>query len=73
MSKYGHIHDSISAVRRKLADTLGVLPADLSRLHQAIRLAAELEVARTRRIGELLATWAELEAEAAKLDPETGN
>lgn len=73
MSKYGRIHESITTVRKKLADTLGVPSADLSWLHRSIRLASELEVARAKRIGELLATWAELEAEAAKLDPETGN
>lgn len=68
MSEYGRIYESISGVRKKLADVLGVMPADLSRLHQAIRLTAELETGRAKTISALLAAWAELEAEAAKID-----
>ena len=69
MSVYGHIRDEILIVRQKLARSLGVETADLSRLSVTIRTAA----AHTQHVDALLALWAELEERAAQLDPETGN
>jgi hypothetical protein len=67
MSQYGRIHESIYAIRKRLADELGVAPSDLIRLSQSIQLAAQLESDRQRTIGSLLSSWADLEAEAARL------
>ena len=72
MSEYGRIWQEIQHVRERLADWLSMDVSVLSRLPEAIRRATEQQASRERSIGALLERWAELEAEAAKLDVHTG-
>ena len=67
MSEYGQLWEQIRVVRTQLSDLLGVPTSELSQLPESIRLAAD----RARRASSLLALWAELEAKAAKLEPES--
>ena len=68
MSEYGRIWEDIRVVRDRLAEALGE-PATMTNLESAIRKVAQ----RNTELAGLLARWAELEAQAAKLDADSGN
>ena len=73
MSEYGRIWQEIQTVRQRLAEWLEIDVSALSRLPEAIRRATEQQATLARNVGALLERWAELEAEAAKLDDHTGD
>jgi len=73
VSEYGRIWQEIQTVRQRLAEWLEIDVSALSRLPEAIRRATEQQATLARNVGALLERWAELEAEAAKLDDHTGD